>query len=78
MDMMELYAAPQPWVVLQQDGAQPHWELLVLQFLHAAFGKDGSPDIAPLDLLWGYVKDKEYSIPVPDIDTLKGCFSGGD
>jgi hypothetical protein len=22
-------------------------------------------------LLWGYVKDKVYSTPVPDIDTLK-------
>ena len=31
-----------------------------------------SPDITPLDFfLWGYVKDKVFSIPVPDITNLK-------
>jgi hypothetical protein len=39
LDMMELHAAPQPWVVLQQDGAPPHWGLLVRQFLDATFPK---------------------------------------
>jgi hypothetical protein len=42
-------------------------------------GRDGptpwtprSPDITPLGLfLWGYVKDKVYLAPVPNIDTLK-------
>ena len=42
-------------------------------------GRDGptpwpprSPDITPLDFfLWGYVKDKVFSIPVPDITNLK-------
>ena len=31
-----------------------------------------SPDITPLDsFLWGYVKDKVLSTPVPDIKNLK-------
>jgi len=31
-----------------------------------------SPDITPLDfILWGYVKDKVFSTPVPDITNLK-------
>jgi len=42
-------------------------------------GRDGqtpwpprSPDITPLDLLlWGCVKDKVFSTPVPDITNLK-------
>jgi len=42
-------------------------------------GRDGpnpwsprSPDITPLDFfLWGYVKDKVFSTPVPDITNLK-------
>ena len=54
-------------------------------FLDATFpnrwiGRDGptpwpprSPDITPLDFfLWGYVKDKVFSTPVPDITNLKG------
>jgi hypothetical protein len=58
--------------------------LLVHQFLDATFpkrwiGKDcptpwppRSPDFTPSGLcLWGYVKDKVYSTPVPDTDTLK-------
>ena len=56
----------------------------VSQFLDAAFpnrwtGRDGptpwpprSPDITPLDFfLWGYVKDKVFSKPVPDITNFK-------
>jgi len=52
--------------------------------LDAAFpnrwiGRDGptpwpprSPDITPLNFfLWGYVKDKVFSTPVPDIANLK-------
>ena len=55
-----------------------------IRFLDATFpnrwiGRDGptswpprSPDITPLDLfLWGYVKDKVFSTPVPDITNLK-------
>jgi len=53
-------------------------------FLDATFqnrwiGRDGptpwpprSPDITPLDFfLWGYVKDKVFSTPVPDVINLK-------
>ena len=53
-------------------------------FLDATFpntwiGRDGptpwpprSPYITPLDFfLWGYVKDKVFSTPVPDITNLK-------
>ena len=53
-------------------------------FLNATFpnrsiGRDGptpwpprSPDISPLDFfLWGYVKDKVFLTPVPDITNLK-------
>jgi len=74
----------QPWIIFQQDGAPPHWGSDVRQFLDATFlnrwtGRDGptpwpprSPDITPLDLfLWGYVKDKVFSTPVPDITNLK-------
>ena len=31
-----------------------------------------SPDIAPLEIfLWGYVKDKVFSTPVPDVTNFK-------
>jgi len=56
----------------------------VRRFLDATFpnrwtGRDGptpwpprSPDITPLDFfLWGYVKDKVFSTPFPDITNLK-------
>jgi len=58
-------------------------------FLDAAFpnrwiGRDGptswpprSPDITPFDFfLWGYVKDKVFSTPVPDITNLKARITG--
>ena len=74
----------QPWIIFQQDGAPTHRASHVRQFLDATFpnrwiGRDGptpwpprSPDIAHLDFfLWGYVKDKVFSTPVPDITNLK-------
>jgi len=74
----------QPWIIFQQDGAPPHWGSHFRRFLDATFpnrwiGRDGptpwpprSPDITPLDFfLWGYVKDKVFSTPVPDITNLK-------
>ena len=71
--------------IFQQDGAPPHWGSHVRRFLDATFpnrwtGRDGptpwpprSPDITPsLEFfLWGYVKDKVFSAPVPDITNLK-------
>ena len=74
----------QPWIIFQQDGAPPHWGSDVRRFLDATFpnrwiGRDGpkpwpprSPDITRLDFfLWGCVKDKVFSTPVPDITNLK-------
>ena len=74
----------QPWIIFQQDGAPPHWGSHVRRFLDATFpnrwnGRDGPtswpprlPDITHLDFfLWGYVKDKVFSTPVPDITNLK-------
>ena len=65
-------------------GAPPHWGSHVHWFLDATFlnrwiGRDGptpwppwSPDITPLDLfLLGYIKDKVFSTPVPDITNLR-------
>ena len=48
-------------------------------FTNKWIGRDGptpwpprSPDITPIDFfLWGYVKDKVFSTPVPDITNLK-------
>jgi hypothetical protein len=73
----------QPWVVLQQDSAPPHLGLLVRQFSMQCFQTDGLGGTVqhlghhvhwtlPLwTFLLGYVKDKVYSTPVPDIDILK-------
>jgi len=71
------------WIIFRQDGAPPHLGSHVRRFLDATFpnrwtgGDDPtrpprSPDITPLDFfLWGYVKDKVFSTPVPDITNLK-------
>jgi len=74
----------QPWIIFQKDGAPPHCGSDVCWFLDATFpnrwiGRDGptpwpprSPGITPLDFfLCGYVKDKVFSTPVPDITNLK-------
>ena len=74
----------QPWIIFQQDGAPPHWVSDVCLFLDLTFtnrwiGRDGptpwtprSPDITPLNSFYGgYVKDKVFSTPVPDITNLK-------
>jgi len=80
----------QPWIIFHQDGAPPHWGSDVHRFLDATFpnrwiGRDGrtpwpprSPDITQLDFfLWGYVKDKVFSTPVPDITNLKARITDG-
>ena len=89
LDMLEGYVTPQlqefqPWILFQQDGAPPHWGLIVRTFLDEIFpdrwiGRDSptqwpprSPDITPLDyFLWGHVKGQVFSLPVPDVHTLK-------
>ena len=89
LDMLKHYVVPQLEefqlrVVFQQDGAPPHWGLIVRDFLNETFpnrwiGRNGptpwpprSPDITPLDFfLWGYVKDRVYRTPVRDVETLQ-------
>ncbi|XP_063240478.1 uncharacterized protein LOC134541176 [Bacillus rossius redtenbacheri] len=89
LDMLTEFAVPQldgiqHHVILQQDGAPPHWGMAVRAYLNEQFpdrwiGRDGpipwpsrSPDITPLDFfLWGYVKDRVYHTNVPNIDELK-------
>ena len=71
LDMLKHDVVPQleefqPRVVFQQDGAPPHWGMIVRDFLNETFpnrwiGRNGptpwpprSPDITPLDFfLWG-------------------------
>ena len=73
----------QPWIIFQQNGGPPYLGSHVRRFLDATFpnrliGRDGptpwplrSPDITPLDFfLWGYVTDKVFSTPVPDVTNL--------
>ena len=89
LNMLKHYVVPQleefqPRVVFQQDGAPPHWGLIVRDFLNETFpnrwiGRNGptpwpprSPDITPLDFfLLGYVKDRVYRTPVRDVKTLQ-------
>jgi hypothetical protein len=70
LDMLQLYAVPQighlqPHIILQQDGAPPHWGLQIRACLDRTFpgrwiDKDGpmpwppcSPDITSLDFYCG-------------------------
>ena len=74
----------QPWIIFQQNGAPPHWGSDVRRVLDATFANrwirrygptprpPRSPDITPLTSFYrGYVKDKVFSTPVPDITNLK-------
>ncbi|GBN27178.1 hypothetical protein AVEN_46569-1 [Araneus ventricosus] len=82
--MLEMYAVPQmqqhqPDVIFQQDGAPPHWGMIVRDFLDENFpdrwcGRSGpipwpprSPDITPLDFfLWGFsIVKSSLSRPEP-------------
>lgn len=69
---------------LQQDGAPPHYALLVRNYLDNVFpnrwiGRRGtiewpprSPDLTPLDFfLWGYLKSKVYQNKPQNINELK-------
>ena len=71
-------------IIFQQDGAPAHYDLDVRSWLNKKFpgkwiGRRGpiewaprSPDLTPLDFfLWGYVKQRVYSTPVPNMSELK-------
>lgn len=68
---------------IQLDGAPPHWERTVREWLDANYenkwiGRDGpflwparSPDLNPLDyFFWGYMKERVYETPPEDADDL--------
>ena len=68
----------------QQDGAPPHYAVIVRQYLDETFpghwiGRGGfqewsarSPDMNPLDFsIWGILKDRVYKHEIQNIDTLK-------
>ena len=76
-------------VIFQQDGAPPHWALVVRDSLNENFpnswiGRDGptawpprSPDVTPLDFFfWGFVKQKVVRESVRDINELKERITG--
>lgn len=81
----------QPDIIFQQDDAPPHPSLGVRGYLDAKFpgrwiGHGGSinwpprsPDMmTPLDfLLWGFLKDFVYQVPVRDMDTLRARIIDG-
>ncbi|GBN25045.1 hypothetical protein AVEN_108528-1 [Araneus ventricosus] len=84
--MFQLYAVTQfpEGVIFQRDGAPPHYDNIVREFLDTTFlqlwiGRDAvmawpprSPDITPLDFyLWGYVKQHVYSERINDVNLLK-------
>lgn len=67
----------------QQDGAPPHYSLLVRYILDTIFpnrwiGRKGplkwaprSPDLTPLDFfLWGYLKDKVFRTRPENLDEM--------
>ncbi|GBM91195.1 hypothetical protein AVEN_184531-1 [Araneus ventricosus] len=89
LDLLQLFIAPQleefqPWIMFQQDGAPPHWDSLVRDFLDEIFqdrwiGRDGptpwlprSPDITLLDFsFFNYIKDRAFATPIVDVEELK-------
>lgn len=75
---------PNNTIWFQQDGAPPHFAVIVRQYLNQVFanqwiGRRGtiewpprSPDLTPLDYyLWGYLKSKVYFNRPNTIDELK-------
>lgn len=70
-------------VWFQQDGATPHTARIVLEWLAEKLGEHfislrsniewppHSPDLNPLYFLWGYLKDRVYSLPPQDTSALK-------
>jgi hypothetical protein len=80
LDMLHEFVLPQltqdgvlDTIIVQHDGAPPHWALIVLEFLDDTcnshwYGRDGpipwtanSVDLTPPDFfVWGYVKSLVY------------------
>jgi hypothetical protein len=71
-------------LIFQQDGAPPHYALIVRQYLDQRFlrnwiGRRGSiewpprsPDLSPLDFfLWGYLKSKIYKTQPASLEDLR-------
>ncbi|XP_076246520.1 histone-lysine N-methyltransferase SETMAR-like [Calliopsis andreniformis] len=71
-------------MLLQQDGAPPHFGQQVRQYLNQRFegrwiGRSGSipwpprsPDLNPFDFfLWGYIKQKVYAVEIDSENTLR-------
>ncbi|GAB1865891.1 DUF4817 domain-containing protein [Camponotus japonicus] len=72
-------------IYFQQDGAPPHYGIIVRQYLNEVFqdrwiGRRGhiewpprSPNLTPLDFfLWDYWKSKVYATKPRDLDDLRG------
>uniref|UniRef100_A0A1B6L4Y9 DUF4817 domain-containing protein n=1 Tax=Graphocephala atropunctata TaxID=36148 RepID=A0A1B6L4Y9_9HEMI len=69
--------------IWQQDGAPPHYGLIVRDFLNENFnewiGRRGtiewpprSPDITPMDFsVWGILKNEVYSVKIRNVEHLK-------
>lgn len=74
-------------LTLQQDGAPPHYAIIVREFLNQNFpdwiGRRGqvewparSPDLTPLDFaVWGILKDRVYKNDLPDVETMKNIIT---
>lgn len=90
LDMLEQFLEPQlisdgimDTVVFQQDGAPPHFALVVRDYLNQAFpgrwiGRASprmwaprSPDLTPLDFFaWGFIKSKVYQVKIRSTEHL--------
>jgi hypothetical protein len=70
-------------LIWQQDGAPPHYGLIVRNFVNDMFGQwigrhgtvewpPHSPDVTPMDFsVWGIMKDRAYSVKIRDLEHLK-------
>jgi hypothetical protein len=70
-------------ILFQQDGALAHYSLKTRNRLNERLpnrwiGRSGtiewaarSPDLTPLDFLWGYLKQKIYQQNIKDLDDLR-------
>jgi hypothetical protein len=81
MVLLEMYALPQflPQIILQHDGAPPHFCQHIRNHLDREIGRGGpiawpprTPDLTPLYFfLWDYVKNIVYHVTINDFLHLK-------